>query len=67
MQNETTCRDECSNSRYCHKSCPKSGDYMDCCHYWHFEEIREDARRDEAYEKEEREKLYYEEEDTENE
>lgn len=54
MQNDTTCRDECSNSRYCHKSCPKSGDYIDCCHYWRFEEMREDALRDEAYMEEER-------------
>ena len=44
-----TCRDECPNSRLCNKPCPKSGDYMDCCEYWHFEEMREDARREEAY------------------
>ena len=47
-KHETTCRDECPNSQHCwNKPCPKSGDYMECCEYWHIEEMREDARRDE--------------------
>ena len=49
MQNNTTCRDECPNSQYCwNKPCPKSGNYMDCCDYWHIEEMRDDARREKA-------------------
>ena len=52
MQNDTACRDECPNSQYCHSPyngpCPKSGDYMDCCDYWRFEEWRDEARREKA-------------------
>lgn len=64
MNGPQACRDECPNSQYCwNKPCPKSGDYMDCCDYWHIEEMRDDARREKA----DMDRGYYNEEEDEDE
>lgn len=67
MQNTTDCRDECPNSRLCHKTCPESGDYEQCCDYWHFEELKWDAECERRAELAERDRYEEQEGDEEDE